>query len=95
MISGTADLRLLFVTSATSGVGRRMESILATLQTRKRHSVQIQRVDADDDAELVGRLGIDQIPTLVFVKNRRSVARIGGRATLEQIENTLASLAAA
>jgi thioredoxin-like negative regulator of GroEL len=95
MISGSADLRLLFVTRSTSGVGRRMESILATLQTRKRHSVQIQRVDADDDAELVGQLGIDQIPTLVFVKDRRSVARIGGRATLEEIEGILASLAAA
>jgi thioredoxin-like negative regulator of GroEL len=95
MISGSADLRLLFVTSATSGVGRRMESILATLQSRKRDSVQIQRVDADVEADLVGRLGIDQIPTLVFVKGRRSVARISGRATLEEIENVLASIAAA
>jgi thioredoxin-like negative regulator of GroEL len=95
MISGTADLRLLFVTRATSGVGRRMESILATLQTRKRDSVQIQRVDADVEADLVGRLGIEQIPTLVFVKDQRSVARIAGRATLEEIETVLATIAAA
>jgi thioredoxin-like negative regulator of GroEL len=95
MIGGTAELRLLFVTRATSGVGRRMESILATLQTRKRDSVQIQRVDADVEADLVGRLGVDQIPTLVFVKDRRSVARISGRATLEEIENVLATIAAA
>ena len=95
MISGTAELRLLFITRATSGVGRRMESILATLQTRKRDSVQIQRVDADVETDLVGRLGVDQIPTLVFVKDRRSVARISGRATLEEIENVLATIAAA
>jgi thioredoxin-like negative regulator of GroEL len=95
MIGGTAELRLLFVTRATSGVGRRMESILATLQTRKRDSVQIQRVDADVETDLVGRLGVDQIPTLVFVKDRRSVARISGRATLEEIENVLATIAAA
>jgi thioredoxin-like negative regulator of GroEL len=95
MISGTAELRLLFVTRATSGVGRRMESILATLQTRKRDSVQIQRVDADVETDLVGRLGVDQIPTLVFVKDRRSVARISGRATLEEIENVLATITAA
>jgi thioredoxin-like negative regulator of GroEL len=72
-----------------------MESILATLQTRKRDSVQIQRVDADVETDLVGRLGVDQIPTLVFVKDRRSVARISGRATLEEIENVLATIAAA
>jgi thioredoxin-like negative regulator of GroEL len=95
MISGSTELRLLFVTRATSGVGRRMESILATLQTRKRDSLRIQRVDADVEGDLVGRLGIDQIPTLVFVKDRRSVARISGRATLEEIENVLASIAAA
>ena len=95
MISGSADLRLLFVTRATSGVGRRMESILATLQTRKGDSVQIERVDADAEAELVGHLGIDQIPSLVFVKDRRSVARIGGRATLAEIENILARISAA
>jgi thioredoxin-like negative regulator of GroEL len=95
MISGSPELRLLFVTRATSGVGRRMESILATLQTRKRESVQIERVDADAEAELVGQLGIDQIPSLVFVKDRRLVARIGGRATLAEIENLLALLSAA
>jgi thioredoxin-like negative regulator of GroEL len=95
MIGGSAELRLLFVTRATSGVGRRMESILATLQTRKRDSVQIERVDADAEAELVEQLGIDQIPTLVFVKDRRSVARIGGRATLAEIENILARISAA
>jgi thioredoxin-like negative regulator of GroEL len=95
MISGSTELRLLFVTRATSGVGRRMESILATLQTRKRDSLRIQRVDADEEGDLVGRLGVDQIPTLVFVKDRRSVARISGRATLEEIENVLASIAAA
>ncbi len=93
MINGSADLRLLFVTRATSGVGRRMESILATLQTRRRDSVQIQRVDADAEAELVGKLGVDQIPSLVFVKDRRSVARIAGRATLEEIETVLATIA--
>jgi thioredoxin-like negative regulator of GroEL len=52
-------------------------------------------VDADVETDLVGRLGVDQIPTLVFVKDRRSVARISGRATLEEIENVLATIAAA
>ena len=86
-------MRLLFVTSRTSGVGRRMESILATLQARRHGSVDIETVDADTQPELVGQMGVDQIPTLVFMKNRRLVARICGRATLDEIERVLAAIA--
>lgn len=89
------ELRLLFVTRRTSGVGRRMESVLATIQARKRAGVSIHKVDADAEPELVGQLGVDQIPTLVFVKNRRSVAQICGRATLDEIENVIAAVSAA
>ena len=88
------DVRLLFVTRRTSGIGRRMESVLATLQARKRDGISIHRVDADAEPELVGQLGVDQIPTLVFVKNRRSVAQICGRATLDEIENVIAAVSA-
>jgi thioredoxin-like negative regulator of GroEL len=88
------DVRLLFVTRRTSGIGRRMESVLATLQARKRDGISIRRVDADAEPELVGQLGVDQIPTLVFVKNRRSVAQICGRATLDEIENVIAAVSA-
>lgn len=86
------ELRLLFVTRRTSGIGRRMESVLATLQARKRDGVSIRTVDADAEPELVGQLGVEQIPTLVFVKNRRSVAQICGRATLDEIESLIAAV---
>lgn len=89
------ELRLLFVTRQTSGIGRRMESVLATLQARKRNGFSIHKVDADAEPELVGQLGVDQIPTLVFVKNQRSVAQICGRATLDEIENVIAAVSAA
>ena len=91
---GDDAVRLLFVTRRTSGIGRRMESVLATLQARKRDGISIHRVDADTEPELVGQLGVDQIPTLVFVKNRRSVAQICGRATLDEIENVIAAVSA-
>jgi thioredoxin-like negative regulator of GroEL len=90
--SGNDELRLLFVTRRTSGIGRRMESVLATLQARKRDGVSIRTVDADAEPELVGQLGVEQIPTLVFVKNRRSVAQICGRATLDEIESLIAAV---
>lgn len=88
------QLRLIFVTRRTSGIGRRMESVLATLQARRRDGVSLHTVDADAEPELVGQLGVDQIPTLVFVKNRRSVAQICGRATLDEIENVIAAVSA-
>ena len=91
---GDDAVRLLFVTRRTSGIGRRMESVLATLQARKRDGISIRKIDADAEPELVGHLGIDQIPTLVFVKNRRSVAQICGRATLDEIENVIAAVSA-
>jgi thioredoxin-like negative regulator of GroEL len=91
----SSDLRLLFVTRRTSGVGRRMESVLATLQSRGHDGLSIHRVDADAEPDLVGHLGVDQIPTLVFIKNRRSVAQICGRATLDEIESVLAAVATA
>jgi thioredoxin-like negative regulator of GroEL len=91
-MNSDSGLRLLFVTRRTSGVGRRMESVLATLQSRKHDGVRIHRVDADAEPDLVGRLGVDQIPTLVFIKDRRSVAQICGRATLDEIESVLAAV---
>jgi thioredoxin-like negative regulator of GroEL len=94
-MGGNDGLRLLFVTRRTSGIGRRMESVLATLQARNRDGVSIHKVDADAEPELVERLGVDQIPTLVFVKNRQSVAQICGRATLDEIENVIAAVSTA
>lgn len=88
------DLLLLFVTRRTSGVGRRMESVLATLQSRRHDRVSVHKVDADAEPELVGQLGVELVPTLVFVKNRRSVAQICGRATLDEIESVIAAVSA-
>jgi len=82
-------VQLLFVTSKTSGVGRRMESVVASLQSRNRGRVAIRRVDADDDAQLVARLGVSEIPALVFVRDE-GLVKLEGRATLEELEQVLA-----
>jgi thioredoxin-like negative regulator of GroEL len=87
-------LRVLFVTRRSSGVGRRMESVLATLQTRTRNGVRVYTIDADADSDLVERLGVRQVPALVFMKDRQSVAQICGRATLDEIKSVLAALSA-
>jgi thioredoxin-like negative regulator of GroEL len=82
-------VQLLFVTSKTSGVGRRMESVVASLQARNRGRIAIRRVDADEDSQLVAQLGVSEIPALVFVRDENLV-KLEGRATLEELEQVLA-----
>jgi thioredoxin-like negative regulator of GroEL len=84
-----SNITVLLVTRRTSGVGRRMESVLARLQVRERDRVRVARVDADDRPDLVRRLGVQEIPSIVMVRGRRRVACLRGRATLGDVERTL------
>lgn len=82
-------VQLIFVTRRTSGVGRRMESVVASLQSRNRDRIAIRTVDADDDADLVAQLGVQEVPALVFLHGERNVVTLEGRATLEELEHAL------
>jgi thioredoxin-like negative regulator of GroEL len=65
--------RLVFFQSASSGRSRRVEGFLAqVLQRRANHDTfRIYRVDAQQQADLVERFGIETIPTLVIVEEQR------------------------
>jgi thioredoxin-like negative regulator of GroEL len=85
------ETMLVLVTRRTSGVGRRMESMLARLQLRvRRRGIEVRRIDADDKPELVRRLNVDEIPSIVVLEDRRPVARLRGRVTLSEVEQALA-----
>jgi thioredoxin-like negative regulator of GroEL len=84
-----SDILVLLVTKRTSGVGRRMESVLARLQVRERGRIRVGRVDADDRPDLVERLGVDEIPSIVMLEDRKPFARLRGRATLGDVERLL------
>ncbi len=62
---------------------------MASLQSRNRDRVAIRKVDADDDADLVAQLGVQEVPALVFLHRDRSVVTLEGRATLEELERAL------
>ena len=82
-----ADARTVavyFITRATSGVGRRMDSVLARLELQHK-DVLVHRVDADSEPELARRLGVREIPSVVIVSDMRPFARLSGRASLEEI----------
>jgi thioredoxin-like negative regulator of GroEL len=84
-----SNILVLLITRRTSGVGRRMESVLARLQVRERDRVRVARVDADDRPDLVRRLGVQEIPSIVMVRGRRRLACLKGRTTLGDVERTL------
>lgn len=90
----TADSRptLVFVTARTSGPGRRMESLMAHLASTRRRELRVVRVDADDDPLVARRLGVDEVPSLVLLRDRQVLGRIEGRATGTQIADLLALL---
>lgn len=93
MAVSNSDILVLLVTRRTSGVGRRMESVLARLQVRERDRVRVARIDADDRPDLVRRLGVQEIPSIVMFQGRRRLACLRGRATLGDVERTLSEYA--
>jgi thioredoxin-like negative regulator of GroEL len=80
---------LLFFTKRTSGPARRMESLIAHVARKERRRLTVVSVDADENADLVERLQVEQIPTLVVVKDRSAVGRLEGRATGGQIDSLI------
>lgn len=80
---------LLFFANARSGPARRMESLLAHLARKKRDRLRVWRVDAETQPDWVERFTVDQIPTLVLIKDRKAVARLEGRVSAPQIERML------
>ena len=73
---------LVFFSSARSGPARRMESLLAHVARKERHRLRVIQVDADRRPELVDRLAVEDVPTLVLVRGNRAVARLEGRASV-------------
>jgi thioredoxin-like negative regulator of GroEL len=66
-----------------------MESLLAHVARKERDRLRMRRVDADAHPDLVQKFGVDEIPALVLVVDRRVIGRLDGRANLPQIEELL------
>ena len=88
-MSQTAAPTLLFFTRPTSGPARRMESLLAHLARKERDRLRISRIDVAASPNWAERFRVDEVPTLVLIKDRRPVARLEGRVSAPQIERML------
>jgi thioredoxin-like negative regulator of GroEL len=81
--------RLVFFYGKTSGPCRRVDAFLSqVLQRRHNHDTfQLVRVCADNHPELVEYFGIDRLPAIFVISERRVKARVvapKGRKELEQ-----------
>lgn len=87
----SARPQLLFFYSATSGSSRRVEGFLAqVLQRRRNHqSFDLRRVDFHRHEAFAERLGIDTVPSLVVVENKRVRARLSNPRGCAEISQAL------
>jgi thioredoxin-like negative regulator of GroEL len=67
-----------------------MESLLAHLARKERSRLKVSRIEVSENPRLAEKLGVEEVPTLVLVKDRRPVARLEGRVSAPQIERMLA-----
>ncbi|MGZ4152798.1 MAG: thioredoxin family protein [Actinomycetota bacterium] len=88
-MSGDPRPLLVFFTSARSGPARRMESLVAHIARKERGRLRVIQVDVDQRGDLVEKLRVQDVPTLVLVVDRKAVARIAGRASAPKIEAML------
>jgi thioredoxin-like negative regulator of GroEL len=88
-MSDDARPLLVFFSSTRSGPCRRMESLVAHIARKDRDRLRVVQVDIDERRDLVEKLGIESVPTLVLVSNKKAVARLDGRASAPKIEAML------
>jgi thioredoxin-like negative regulator of GroEL len=62
-----------------------MDSTLAHLARKERERLRLTRVDVDERPDLAGRFAVEDVPTLVLVREKRVVERLEGRASVPRI----------
>jgi thioredoxin-like negative regulator of GroEL len=66
-----------------------MESLLAHLARKERARLRVARVDVEERPDVAERFGVDEVPTLVLMKDKQVVDRLEGRATAPRIERMI------
>jgi thioredoxin-like negative regulator of GroEL len=63
-----------------------MESLVDHMARKERDRLRVVRVDVEEDPKTARRFRVRKVPTLVLVKDKRTVARVEGRAKATEIE---------
>ena len=62
---------------------------MAHLARKERDRLRVTSSDVDERPDLALRFGVETVPTLALVKDRRIVERLVGRASAPKIERML------
>ncbi len=81
---------LIFFRSEDSGPARRMDSLIAHLARIERDRLRVTVVDVDRSPEYAERFGVDAVPTIVLVADRRVAGRLEGKVSAPTINRMLA-----
>jgi thioredoxin 1 len=63
-----------------------MDSLVDHLARKERDRLRVVRVDVEEDPATARRFRVGTVPTIVLVKNKRTIARVEGRAKATDIE---------
>jgi len=63
-----------------------MDSLLDHLARKERDRLRVVSVDVEEDPVTARRFRVRKVPTLVLVKDERTVARVEGRAKAADLE---------
>jgi thioredoxin-like negative regulator of GroEL len=80
---------LVFVSRRHCGASRRMESLVAWVKVTQKKRLRVVDLDADRSPELVHRLAVRKVPSLLVVAGGQVVDRLEGRATGRQIDELI------
>jgi thioredoxin 1 len=80
---------LVFFSSPRSGPSRRMESLVAHVARKERDRLRVIQVDVEQRGDLVEKLSVRDVPTLVLIVGRKAVGRLSGRSSAPKIEALL------
>lgn len=82
---------LLFFYSATSGASRRADGFLAqVLQRRANHTTfRLVRIDANERPDLLDRLQVRELPTMLVIADRRIRGRLVKPSGIQEIKHLL------
>jgi thioredoxin 2 len=80
---------LVFVRRRQCGSSRKMESLVAWVKVTRKRKLRVVDLDADENPEVLRRLGIEEVPTLLLTMDGQVAGRLEGRATGRQIDELI------
>lgn len=66
-----------------------MESLVAWVKVTRKRKLRVVDLDADEHPEVVRRLGVEEVPSLLLTVDGRVAGRLEGRSTGRQIDELI------